>query len=146
MIFNIFDVLFFVFNCAIGYFVGRYFGGRYGTIGWILGVPLGFGLGIAALKALGSPFGIWYKCRPLRPPCRNGKCKAGDYQLLRATTDGSVFQCQCGDKYFRLGRTGRFLEILPDGSLRPYMRRTPFGKWQPDADKPPAVTVSLAKA
>jgi hypothetical protein len=146
MRFNIFELLAFIFNCALAYFVGRYLGDKWGLLGWILGAPLGFGTGIIVLKTVfGLPAHVWHKFRPLRPTCRKGVCQAQDYELLKATSEGSTFQCKCGDKYFRLGTTGRFLEVLPDGSLRPYMKRKPFGKWEPDADQPPHLTVLLAK-
>lgn len=145
MRFNIFDFLAFVFNCTLAYVVGGYLGGKWGLSGWLLGAALGFGIGIIVLKTvLNLPAQIWHKSRPLRPLCRKGVCQAQDYLLLKATREGSAFQCKCGDKYFRLGMTGRFFEILPDGSLRPYMKRKPFGKWESDADEPPHLTVSFA--
>ena len=38
--------------------------------------------------------------------------------------------CQCGARYKKKGR--RFFEVLPDGSLQPYMIWRAFKGWLPD--------------
>jgi len=139
--FTLIELLVFIANAIIAYFVGRYLSEKWGTIGWFIGVPAGFFCLIGAAKVV---LFISSRAMPIRPMCRNGKCGANDYKFLKITKDGSVFQCRCGDKYFRLRAAARFLEVLPDGSLRPYMKRKPFGKWQPDQDQPPHLPVSLA--
>lgn len=127
---SIFDVvaLWIIVGLAIsvGYCLGQYFG----VVGWILGLPLGWVIGNAALTGLGRVLEtIW----PVRTPCRKGACQALDYELLRIPNEEPHFRCKCGDEYFNSLPDGRFLEVLPDGSLRPYMKRKRFGGWEPDS-------------
>jgi hypothetical protein len=73
-----------------------------------------------------------YDCwRPIRPKCRRGKCKVYHYRFEEMLPDGVVFRCKCGDRYF-LTKNRRFMELLSDGSKKPYMKRKRFGKWEVD--------------
>jgi hypothetical protein len=73
------------------------------------------------------------------PLCRRGKChKLGrDYvwrlgTLFGYETKGNyLYKCACGDIYVRQGT--RFMELLPDGTRRPYKRLVGFRRWPDDS-------------
>jgi hypothetical protein len=106
------------------------------SLGWVAGV-VGFALAIAG--ALGGWYAIerWYAAGPFLPACHTGKCQGtreawglGDYQLVQVG-DYVVHRCRCGHEYMmRRGR--RFMERVPDGTLKPYMVHRPFRGWFPD--------------
>jgi hypothetical protein len=134
MTFNIFEYVAFLFNFVLAYFLGRHFSNEWGILGWVVGMPLGFGIGILILKAVSGVLDYsWYRWRPLRPPCRKGSCMAQDYKLVEVSTGGLTYQCKCGDKYRKLAAPERFVEVLSDGSLRPYMKRRGIGRWEHDS-------------
>lgn len=127
---NLFELLMFASIIAAGYFCGKWMGVYYGIVGWIIGFILGSSLAVAAWFALNKLIRLRAKWRPIRPICKNGKCPARVYKLLECK-ERVVFQCRCGTKYLKNGR--RFMEMLDDGSTKPYMRRCGlFGKWEKD--------------
>ena len=73
------------------------------------------------------------------PFCRRGKCQAfgQDYiwrlgTLFGYETKGTYsYKCACGDIYIRNG--ARFMELLPDGTRRPYKRLVDFREWADDS-------------
>ena len=81
---------------------------------------------------------------PRCPPCHNGTCKGrrwvsfvekdlGDYR--RTVVDGrTVLRCRCGGDYVEDLVGGRFLQRLPDDTLKPYMVHRPFGGWVEDTE------------
>lgn len=130
-----------------GFIAGGIVGAKHG-ISWGIGGCLLGGLAGYALSAI-----FWLTVRGLvtwfgLPDCRVDAVHKG--HILRRTArtrEGTVWVCGCGLRYFetcwRLLRRARFLEILPDGSLRPYMQRSPFGRWKPDCEEPPAIRVPM---
>jgi hypothetical protein len=73
------------------------------------------------------------------PFCRRGKCHSiEDYRWYIDAIFGRVgrgvylYKCKCGDEYIREGK--RFMEILPDGTKRPYKKLVSFRKWADDLD------------
>jgi hypothetical protein len=124
------ELIFFLVNLGIvvsACMVGAHW---YGPVGAIVG-----GIGaIAALVAFyGTVFGVAAcldRCFPRRPKCRNGRCGLGDYKWLPREDGFSAYRCKCGCWYIMNGR--RFLELLPDGTTKPFMRRTVFGCWKRD--------------
>jgi hypothetical protein len=40
------------------------------------------------------------------------------------------YKCACGDQYIR--KRNRFIEVLPDGTKRPYKKLVGFRKWADD--------------
>jgi hypothetical protein len=69
--------------------------------------------------------------------CRQGKCHGiEDYRWYIGTIYGRVscgtyrYRCRCGDEYVRQGN--RFMEVLPDGTKRPYKKLVGFRKWADD--------------
>ena len=71
---------------------------------------------------------IWWG-RPPLPACRNGKCKADDYEL-RCVGEEFDWFCKCGTRYRKKPR--RLYEVRSDGSLGRYMIWKPFRGWFPD--------------
>ena len=102
-----------------------------GTVEWFLGVaPLGVGW---ALFLFGTFRGMVVQTRhswTQLPQCRRGKCQTRDYRLMDSPPNRTVIRCRCGELY-RYAED-RFAEILPDGSLRPYMVRDALGNWKAD--------------
>ena len=112
---------------------GAFFGGN--LVGW-LGVPLGAGLGFALLLALSW----WAREGYPWPGCRCGASGREAFQLVEHSQHYMVHRCRrCGLLYL-MQRTRRWDEVLPKGSLRPYMRRGFLGSWKvvtgadPDGD------------
>lgn len=130
---NISELLFFIFNCLCAFLLGRHLSSDLGTAGWLIGVPLGFALGVGVVKGISAGAKRWHRwcmSHPDCPVCRRGKCSATDFEQYQFTQEGVIYRCRCGDPYLRKGR--RFLEILPNGSQRPYMVRKAFCGWQRD--------------
>lgn len=118
----------------VGCICGKALGAYFGLPGWIAGFVLGGALVIAACYVLRRLFGLLYRWRPSRPVCREGKCSWDDYQLLDSSEGEGIFCCRCGTKYVKT--RNRFGEILDDGSVRPYMKRTwVLSCWQEDDGK-----------
>ncbi len=115
----------------------------FGLIGFFLGGVAGFFITFAGLFGL-----IWFASLaetissgmfPYLPPCGNGKCKSGfldgfgDYEPERSQEDwGGYFRCKCSRLYQLRIKEGRVLEILPDGTVQPYMIARPFRGWTPE--------------
>jgi hypothetical protein len=70
--------------------------------------------------------GLLFDGVPWLPTCRQGRCVGGrltdfgDYNSVKDEEGGLFgFRCRCGDIYRKVGR--RFVEVAPDGSIRPYL-------------------------
>ena len=85
--------------------------------------------------------------RPDRPKCKSGRCYSDDYDYIgfppheltereRQLTrrfDALIVRCRCGTTYLRSKKLRKFMEVLPDGSVSPYMCYEPFGRqWKLD--------------
>jgi hypothetical protein len=109
----------------------------------------GAGIGLAyfllTMLLIFSTFALGLLYRPHFPRCRSGRCKDTDYRYLyldsaaagrdaelQESTGGQLAQCKCGTTYLISRGERRMWEVLADGSLRPYLRYRPFGRWQPD--------------
>ena len=98
------------------------------------GVLYGVALMLAFLESL-----LWGRI-PYLPPCGNGKCKSGllsdfgDYEPPEHDGEwGGYFWCRCcGRLYHRDRKKGRVLEVLVDGTYKPYMIWKSFRGWRPD--------------
>jgi hypothetical protein len=73
------------------------------------------------------------------PSCRQRKCHSiDDYTwnigsfLGREGWGVYSYKCECGNEYVREGK--RFMEVLPDGTKRPYKKLIGFRKWADDLD------------
>lgn len=68
------------------------------------------------------------------PPCRNGRCRAAQYQCLESSSDGSLYRCACGDRYLQTP-SDEFKFMRADGATEPYLQRFyPQGPWRPPLD------------
>ena len=123
------EVLFFVWNCVVATLVGTAVADRFGLMWGVIAALVGFFLTFAAVQCAAAMIHV---VRPLRPRCKNGRCKASNYSYVETTSDGDVFQCRCGDRYLQAGSTFRILQS--DGSKLNYQTRGTFGSWRPDAD------------
>jgi hypothetical protein len=73
------------------------------------------------------------------PPCRQGKCHrlGTDFVWKKGRILGYEgkgiyhYKCRCGDEYLRKGK--KFLELLPDGTRRPYKMLVGFRQWADDS-------------
>ena len=152
---TLFEMLWLFFGIGCGA-LGADFGGHFwGRVGSVLGFVVGAGVWFGGWGLL-----IWFAnwlSWPDFPPCPCGASGADDYQYVKFdrdkgwTVDGSdirglVYHClQCGRNYLAIGPIGtpsRLLEIVPDGSLRYYLRpyrKKAFRKWEPD-DAPAPTT------
>lgn len=73
------------------------------------------------------------------PPCADGKCRGGFWHneiiVLQDIADRKfhiVHRCRCWHYYEEIRR--RFMERLPDGTLRPCMVYRPYQGWFPDPE------------
>jgi hypothetical protein len=89
----------------------------YGALGFVASVLVSWGP--VYCMARFSPF----------PVCKRGRCRAfKDYDWLPGTLYGWIDwktyynKCNCGDFYIR--SRGRFFEVLPDGTQKPYDPKT----------------------
>ncbi|MBI5368620.1 MAG: hypothetical protein HZA54_16410 [Planctomycetes bacterium] len=103
-------------------------GGAYG------GVPGG----LAGLALL--PLALWLHAKvfPGRgfPCCPHGTCRTDDYIFGHATPWGPfVLRCRCGLEFLPDG--ARVLEILPEGTVRPFRVWRPRVGWTEDAEWSP---------
>jgi len=118
-----------VLPIIVVYLAGSFLSRCYGFWGWIFGIIAGsflFGL-IQLVLYYGN------KKYPIHPSCRNGKCTSEDYNLVEYDEQRGIFIfcCKCGTKY--LQDHSYFKEILPDGSIKAYMKRGRCGHWQDDS-------------
>jgi hypothetical protein len=129
--------LLFCLMLMLGGLVGSCVGGlHFRWIGVLVGFPAGFlATAVAVLLLMAVPESLWL-AGPMYPPCHNGSCRGrrwpadiGDYEIKNVDGD-IVLRCRCGREYDRIGR--RFMERLPDGTLKPYMVHRPFRGWFPD--------------
>lgn len=155
--------IFFLALFAGGYW-GSEFARNYGVLAQLAGLVLGavvmgalaIGARILLLVVVAEPFdkfARWW--RPFPPPCENGTCRhQSDYERYELPPElverwtglaRSGYRCRCGHVYgcgCDWPLLNRFVRVLPDGSLRPYLRYLPFGPWRPD---PPTSRVAIPR-
>ena len=117
-------------------------GNRFGCVGYVLGLPLGVVAMFSAIYAAALSWvyveGLLFDGVPWLPTCPKGRCKGGrltdfgDYHSIKIDTDRWAFRCRCGDTYNKVGR--RFVEVVPDGSFRPYLIWSTVKGWSADKD------------
>lgn len=119
---------------ASGVVLSSLLGRAWGTFGYVFGFLVGVVIVILltwiiilSRNLLLMPF----------PVCRSGKCRTfRDYTWKRGTLygreKGGIFRyrCRCGDEYIRDGR--RFLQVLSDGTTRPYKKYEGGNQWVDD--------------
>ena len=126
---GLFELGFFATICA-GFLTGAFIGKHNGHL-W-----LGLGITLAILAAAAAIFlalaAWWDRTHPQHPACK--QCQANDYRWEKELGPAFIMRCPCGAQY--VAHADRFLELLPDDTLRPYMRRLPDQRWEPDAGHP----------
>jgi hypothetical protein len=133
---TVFHLFWVSFVIACGLFASRKLALHWGKVGWLVGGLIGILSGVLLLYSLWLLAEFYYRFRPLRPTCRNGKCRSDEYEINVVAKEGlweSENRCKCGDTYLRSG--SRFMLLLPDGSTQPYMLRKPFHNWEPSHEK-----------
>jgi hypothetical protein len=60
--------------------------------------------------------------------CRNGKCQSEDYKCVECYNGHLTYECRCGIRY--IAKRDCFLELLADGTMKPYMKKDAAGNWQ----------------
>jgi hypothetical protein len=140
-----------------GFFYGLDFGWHYGVFVGLAGGVLGAVVGLlgtllamfllvlvlSPLDTLAERFARWW--RPYPPVCENGTCIGRDaYRRCEIPEEAvnrvrglcrSGYRCKCGNVYatgYDYGMQRRFLRVLADGKLRPYLRFRIFGRWRAD--------------
>lgn len=118
---------------ASGAALGELLKTRYGAAGFILGFIGGTIVAfLITWTVLASRYLLFFPF----PLCRRGNCRSfRDYNWPKGTIygwqrNGFRYRCRCGDQYFR--DKNRFMEILPDGTMRPY-KRYERGEWVDEA-------------
>ena len=129
--------LFVVGSAAIGGAIAAFLG-----LDPFMGLTFGFLAGLSPLTLFGLGYALMMRWRPDRPVCRTGACGSLDYEFLEwrksETEDGRpfsfVYRCRCGHRYIQHDK--RFLELLDDGTEKPFMRVSEWGRWRRDGGDP----------
>jgi hypothetical protein len=124
-----------------GVLAALWLGKSFGCIGYVFGPSIGAAAMLAILCAGAVAWllirNLLFRGIPWLPSCRNGCCRGGilahmgDYKPVW-NDDGSLrgFRCRCGFVYRKVGR--QFVELAPDGSVKPYQVWVPGKGWLPD--------------
>lgn len=120
-----------------GALLAKDMGTAWGPVGYCFGFALGFiGAFVLTWAFLLGRFLLFFPF----PSCQRGKCnRVADYVWKKGSIYGYEkggiyrYKCRCNDEYIRRGK--RFLEVLPDGTARPYKRLIGFRKWADDLKK-----------
>ncbi len=142
---GLFELLFIIVVLTGGLILAGYASSKFGWLGFVGGGILGV---IASLGGLLLVLYVWafsealcFGGIPYLPTCGNGKCKSGllsdfgDYEPETDEQFRAYFRCKCGTLYWRNRKEGRVLEVLPDGTMKPFKIWRSFRGWYSD-DKP----------
>jgi hypothetical protein len=136
------DCLFVIVAMLVGIVAAGYAGARFGWLGFIFGGLIGAIVSVGCVWLLvliwAIAEGLLFDGIPYLPTCRNGTCKSGlltdfgDYQWEDTPRHSAYFRCKCGIVYWRKREQGRVLEVLPDGTTRPYNTWCRAGAGRPE--------------
>lgn len=135
---NLFECLVLMGLLLAGLYTGALASSRFGILGFVIAAPLGTALVGFVLWLLAATAAALFE--GLLPRCHSGTCRGrfssldGDYEF-DIVEGHNVYICGCLRQYRRMGR--RFLERLPDGTLRPYLAFRPLRGWAPDTGPAP---------
>jgi hypothetical protein len=116
-----------VFWIVCGFIGAEYFGKMWGVGGYIFGFLIGFVIPSTFTWLIELRDELLF--RPL-PACRRGKCQGMKDYVFQ--TGYEIYRCSCGDKYIFKTKEKQFVEILSDGTERPYKKLVGFRKWADD--------------
>lgn len=140
-------------GAAGGFLVGKELGSDYGLLGKVIGGIVGPIAGVAAalvatllIALISEPFDrFWRWWRPYLPVCEDGTCSGRDgYRPCEIPEDvcktvkglcSRGNRCKCGNVYatgYDYPMRNRWVRVLPDGKIRPYLKHGLFGRWRPD--------------
>jgi hypothetical protein len=138
-------ILAILFGLASGFWASIDVGVWAAIVGALRGAAIAYGWFFASMMAMCTLLWLGLLYRPTFPRCTNGCCRDLDYtylyldseatghhKRLQDSTEGKLVRCGCGTIYLDSLRDRRFYAVLDDGSMVPYMRYSPFGRWQPD--------------
>ena len=113
------ELIFFIINA--GFLAAAMLAGAilHGATGTFLALIAGAVLLVAVYRVLVWLGGWLHGSHPAQPACGNGACGVGDYEWLTPRDGCLVCRCRCGLCYVIKGQ--RFLELLADGTTRPFM-------------------------
>jgi hypothetical protein len=125
---------------------GKLIGGLIGAVAGFLGTIVSCVLMVAALSPLDwlvERIGRWW-C-PFPPICESGTCMKETHYTDCEIAEEVVARvrglcrrghcCRCGNVYatgYDYGMQRRFIRVLPDGAISPYLRHRVFGRWRVD--------------
>jgi len=128
---NLIETLIFIILSGAVLALGHFLAGKWGAVGWLIGgVPVGLFWACMLFFTARSVFIQFRHSLGPRPVCRQGECRPRAYVLVDSAPMKAVFRCRCGDLY--LSEDDRFLQILPDHSLLPYVVRDSSRSWKKD--------------
>lgn len=140
-------------GAAVGLALGITIGRTHGIAGMVIGAILGIICGVAAVLAISivalvilEPFRrFWRWWRPYPPVCENGTCLGHDgFETYILPEDVVLrlnglswlgWKCRCGSIYaggYDLPFRNRWVRVLPNGKIRPYLVHHFLGRWQSD--------------
>jgi hypothetical protein len=124
------ELIIFILNLGFVVAVSILFGQAGGPVAAVGAAVVAIGFLAFFYWALFTVDAIFRRWHPRIPSCENGVCNAEDYKWVPGKGEFLVCRCKCGTTYIFKGR--KFMLLSPDGSERPFMRKTLFGTWKPD--------------
>lgn len=125
-----------------GLIIGGKAAERFGWLGVLIGVPIGFIGTLLIFWALALVFavaeGLWSGGIPYLPRCRSGRCRSGlltdfgDFEPEERDGNWGYFRCRCGDLYERRRKDRKVLLVADDGSRQRYMKWKRLRGWTAD--------------
>jgi len=140
-------------GAIVGLFYGIVIGAKYGVAAKIAGAIVGMMLGGLSVVLAGfivalilEPFDrLWRWWRPYPPVCENGTCvgyesfesvKLEEHVVEKtAGLSWLGWRCNCGNFYgggYEFPFHNRWVRVLPNGKIRPYLIHRFLGRWYPD--------------
>jgi hypothetical protein len=126
------EILFFLICLAAGVFTGHWCLVHYGWLGGGVGLILGFGGAMVVFRAIARIAYQWHIRSGVRPGCPGKGCGGKEYSSVEYKNGDLIWSCDCGRKFVR--RKRKFLQIEPDGTLKPYMKKSILRGWVADPD------------
>jgi len=124
---NLFEVVLFIVVFVAGVVCAGVAGQRFGGVGLVLGFAVGSATTLLVLRVL---LRRGNEAASL-PPCRMPEDRKHRYRAEKGTDGEALFECSCGACYVLDAK--HFTQLLKDGSLRPYMKRSRRGaRWEMD--------------